>query len=228
MTISPTSNPDGSDVPEAEPIVYVVDDDESMRNALRNLLRSVGLRVELFAGTSEFLDFEMPDAPSCLVLDVRLRGQSGLAFQNELANTDIAIPIIFMTGHGDIAMSVRAMKAGALDFLAKPFRDQDMLDAIDHAIEHDRQRRKASRGLGELRSRYETLTLRERQVMSYVIAGLLNKQIAAEVFLSEITVKIHRAQALKKMDAKSVADLVRKAEALGIEPATSRSTKDRS
>lgn len=205
---------------EQAPIVYVVDDDESMRTSLRNLLRSVGLRVELFASAGEFLDFEMPDTPSCLVLDVRLKGQSGLAFQNELANTDIELPIIFMTAHGDIAMSVRAMKAGALDFLAKPFRDQDMLDAIDHAIEHDRQRRKTSRGLGELRAKYQTLTLRERQIMSYVIAGMLNKQIAAEVFLSEITVKIHRAQAMKKMEASSVADLVRKAEALGIEPAT--------
>jgi FixJ family two-component response regulator len=218
--VTHTSTPGKEPVQEAAPIVYVVDDDESLRTSLRNLLRSVGLQVELFASASEFLDFEMPDAPSCLVLDVRLKGQSGLAFQSELAGTDIDIPIIFMTAHGDIAMSVRAMKAGALDFLAKPFRDQDMLDAIDHAIEHDRQRRKANRGLGELRAKYETLTLRERQVMSYVIAGLLNKQIAAEVFLSEITVKIHRAQAMKKMEATSVADLVRKAEALGIEPAS--------
>jgi FixJ family two-component response regulator len=198
--------------------VYVVDDDEALRVALSALLRSVGLRVETFASSREFLAFPKYDAPSCLILDVRLRGESGLAFQEEVAKSALRMPIVFMTGHGDIAMSVKAMKAGALDFFAKPFRDQDMLDAVAHALARDRERLSAEQSIAALRTSYDSLTSREKQVMEFVVAGMLNKQIAAEMNLSEITVKIHRGQAMKKMAARSVADLVRKAEALGIKP----------
>ncbi|EEE06964.1 MULTISPECIES: response regulator transcription factor [Burkholderia cepacia complex] len=197
-------------------IVYVVDDDESMRTAVDMLLRSVGLRVEAFASAHDFLAFEKPDVPSCLILDVRLKGQSGLAVQEQIAAADLQLPIIFMTAYGDIAMSVKAMKAGAMDFLAKPFREQDMLDAVAAALARDERCRSAQRALGDLRSRYATLSAREREVMAFVASGLMNKQIAAEMNLSEITVKIHRGQAMKKMDARSLADFVRKAEALGI------------
>ncbi|QYD67824.1 response regulator transcription factor [Paraburkholderia edwinii] len=200
----------------APSVVYVVDDDEAMRTALGALLRSVGLRVETFASSRAFLDYPKSEAPSCLVLDVRLRGESGLAFQEEAAKCDMRIPIVFMTGHGDIAMSVKAMKAGALDFFTKPFRDQDMLDAVAHALAQDAKRIDAEHAVASVRSCYNTLTPREQQVMEYVVVGLMNKQIAAEMKLSEITVKIHRGQVMKKMEARSVADLVRKAEAIGI------------
>jgi FixJ family two-component response regulator len=199
-------------------VVYIVDDDEAMRLALGSLLRSVGRHVETFETSQEFLAFPKPDVPSCLILDVRLRGESGLAFQQEIARGGLRIPILFMTGHGDIEMSVRAMKAGALDFFPKPFRDQDMLDAVTQALARDRDRIAADQSKAALRARYESLTPREREVMGHVIAGLMNKQIASEMNLSEITVKIHRGQAMKKMESRSVADLVRKAEALDIRP----------
>jgi FixJ family two-component response regulator len=197
-------------------IVYVVDDDESMRDAVRMLLRSVGLSVETFASAQEFLAFDMPDMPSCLILDVRLKGQSGLAVQEQIAASQLGLPIVFMTAHGDIAMTVKAMKAGAKDFLAKPFRDQDMLDAVAHALKSDEERREANRSVADLRRCYESLTPREREVMAFVASGLMNKQIAGELNLSEITVKIHRGQAMRKMGARSLADFVKKAEALGV------------
>jgi len=206
-------------VPSEEPIVFVVDDDESMREALRSLLRSVKLRVETFGSAADLLRSKLPDVASCLVLDVRLPGLSGLDFQAELAKANIRIPIIFMTGHGDIPMSVQAMKAGAVDFLTKPFRDQDMLDAVAAALERDRNRRKDERQLSDLRARFEALTEREREVMGLVTAGLMNKQIAGELGLSEITVKIHRGHVMRKMAARSLADLVRMAEALGVRQA---------
>jgi FixJ family two-component response regulator len=199
-----------------EPIVFVVDDDESVRIALSNLFRSVGLRVEVFGSAAELLRSKLPDVVSCLVLDVRLPGLSGLDFQAELAKADLHIPIIFMTGHGDVPMSVKAMKAGALDFLTKPFRDQDMLDAVSTALERDRTRRESERMVSELRVRFESLSPREREIMGFVTAGLMNKQIADEVGLSEITVKIHRGHVMRKMAARSLADLVRMAEALDI------------
>ncbi|KAB0633000.1 response regulator transcription factor [Burkholderia latens] len=202
--------------PAGQSIVYVVDDDESMRTAVDMLLRSVGLRVHAFASAHAFLAFDKPDVPSCLILDVRLKGQSGLAVQEQIAAADLHLPVIFMTAYGDIAMSVKAMKAGAMDFLAKPFREQDMLDAVSAALARDAQCRRAQRALGDLRARYATLSAREREVMAFVASGLMNKQIAAEMHLSEITVKIHRGQAMKKMDARSLADFVKKAEALGV------------
>jgi FixJ family two-component response regulator len=198
------------------PIVFVVDDDESVREALRSLFRSVSLRVETFGSAAEFLRSELPDVASCLVLDVRLPGVSGLDFQAELAKASILIPVIFMTGHGDIPMSVQAMKAGAVDFLTKPFRDQDMLDAVAAAIERDRSRRKDEQRLSDVRARFDGLTEREREVMGLVTAGLMNKQIAGELGLSEITVKIHRGHVMRKMAARSLADLVRMAEVLGV------------
>jgi FixJ family two-component response regulator len=198
------------------PIVFVVDDDESVREALRSLFRSVSLRVETFGSAADFLRSELPDVASCLVLDVRLPGVSGLDFQAELAKANIHIPIIFMTGHGDIPMSVQAMKAGAVDFLTKPFRDQDMLDAVAAAIERDRSRRKDEQRLADVRARFDSLTEREREVMGLVTAGLMNKQIAGELGLSEITVKIHRGHVMRKMAARSLADLVRMAEVLGV------------
>jgi FixJ family two-component response regulator len=201
---------------EAEAIVFVVDDDPSMRKALSNLFRSVGLRAEVFGSARELLESELPEVASCLVLDIRLPGPSGLDFQAELAKANIQIPIIFMTGHGDIPMTVKAMKAGAVDFLTKPFRDQDMLDAVAIAIERDRARRKDEKVVAELRAVFETLTARERDVLALVASGLMNKQIAAEIGLAEITVKIHRGHIMRKMGAKSLADLVRMAEMLGI------------
>jgi FixJ family two-component response regulator len=201
---------------ETEPIVFVVDDDASMRKALANLFRSVGLRAEVFGSARELLESELPDVASCLVLDIRLPGPSGLDFQAELAKANIQIPIIFMTGHGDIPMTVKAMKAGAVDFLTKPFRDQDMLDAVATAIERDRTRRKDQKAVAELRAVFETLTTRERDVFALVASGLMNKQIAAEIGLAEITVKIHRGHIMRKMGARSLADLVRMAEMLGI------------
>jgi FixJ family two-component response regulator len=198
-----------------EPIVFVVDDDASMRQALARLLQSVQLRVEVFASPQEFLQSERPNVPSCLVLDVRLPGLSGLDFQAELAKADVRIPIVFITGHGDIPMSVRAMKAGAVDFLAKPFRDQDLLDAVTAAIQRDQKRREHENAMTDLRAHFSSLTPREREIMALVASGLMSEQIAAEVGLSEITVKVHRSHLMKKMGARSVADLVRMAEALG-------------
>jgi FixJ family two-component response regulator len=202
-----------------EPIVYVVDDDASVREALGNLLRSVGLPVQLFGSAPEFLQSKLADVPSCLILDIRLPRVSGLDFQADLAEAGIHIPIIFMTGHGDIPMTVRAMKAGAVDFLTKPFRDQDMLDAVTTAIERDRVSRDEARVLSGLHARFATLTPREREVMALVTAGRMNKQIAAEIGIAEITVKIHRGHIMRKMTAKSLPDLVRMAEMLGIGPA---------
>jgi FixJ family two-component response regulator len=199
-----------------EPLVFIVEDDELMRRALSNLFQSVGLEVEMFGSASEMLQKKLPDVASCLVLDIRLPGLSGLDFQAELARANIHIPIIFMTGHGDIPMTVRAMKGGAVDFLTKPFRDQDMLDAVTVAIERDRKRREADKIVANLQTHFETLTPREREILPLVSSGLMNKQIAAELGLAEITVKIHRGHIMKKMGARSLADLLRKAETLGI------------
>ena len=201
-----------------EPTVFVVDDDASVREALSNLFRSVGLRAVGFGSAHEFLQSKLPDVPGCLILDIRLPRLSGLDFQAELAKADIHIPIIFMTGHGDIPMTVRAMKAGAIDFLTKPFRDQDMLDAVTTAIERDRSRRDEAKVRSSLRAAFATLTARERQVMTLVTTGLMNKQVAAEIGVAEITVKIHRGHIMRKMAAKSLPDLVRMAQILGIEP----------
>jgi len=201
-----------------EPFVFIVDDDAPLRESLGSLLRSIGMRVELFGSVADFMKFNRPDSPCCLVLDVRLQGASGLDFQNELAAANINLPIVFMTGHGDIAMTVRAMKAGAVDFLAKPFREQDLIDAVTAALTRDKQRREAERGNDELRTRFQTLTAREQTVMALAVSGLMNKQIAGEIGLSEITVKIHRGHAMRKMCARSFADLVLMANALEITP----------
>jgi FixJ family two-component response regulator len=197
-------------------VVIIVDDDAAIRAALDSLFRSVGLETRLFGSPAELLGGTLPDGPGCIVLDVRLPGVSGLDLQGQLARQGIDFPIIFMTGHGDIPMSVRAMKAGAVDFLSKPFRDQDMLDAVTAALERDAQRRTAAAAKEDLRTQYETLTAREREVMGHVTAGLMNKQVAGLIGLSEITVKIHRGNVMRKMGVKSLADLVRKAEALGV------------
>lgn len=199
-----------------EPLVYIVDDDAPLRESLGSLLRSLGLQVKLFGSVTEFMQHERADLPSCLVLDVRLRGTSGLDFQNDLAAAQISLPIVFMTGHGDIAMTVRAMKAGAVDFLSKPFREQDLIDAVSTALARDKAQRESRRSTEELRGRYATLTPREKTVMALAASGLMNKQIAGEIGLSEITVKIHRGQAMRKMFARSFADLVRMAEALRV------------
>jgi len=201
---------------EAEEMVLVVDDDESLRVALTYLFQSMNLPVKVFASTAELLSSKLPDVVSCLVLDIRLPGVSGLEFQDVLAKAGIRIPIVFMTGHGDVPMSVKAMKAGAVDFLPKPFRDQDMLDAVTRALDQDRKWRESKQAVANLQHRFESLTRREREVMSLVTSGLMNKQIAHELNVTEITVKIHRGHAMKKMDARSLADLVRMAESLGI------------
>ena len=201
---------------EDKAIVFVVDDDPSMRRSLESLLRSVGHDVRLFSSAPEFMQAERNDAPGCLVLDVRLPGMSGLAFQQELTKAGVELPIIFITGHGDVPMSVRAMKAGAAEFLTKPFDDQVLLDAIHAAIERDRARRRDDAGLATLRARYDELTERERQVMSHVVAGWVNKRIAAELELSVVTIKVHRGQLMRKMQVKSVAELVRMADRLGV------------
>jgi FixJ family two-component response regulator len=216
------SAPPHSTTSAEEAIVFVVDDDASVRQALSNLFRSVGLQVETFGSAHEFLQSKLPNAPSCLILDIRLPRLSGLDFQAELAKADIRIPIIFMTGHGDIPMTVRAMKAGAVDFLTKPFRDQDMLDAVTAAIERDRNNRDEAKAHSDLQALFAALTPRERQVMKLVTAGLMNKQIAAEIGLAEITVKIHRSHIMRKMGAKSLPDLVRMAELLAIGPTSGR------
>jgi FixJ family two-component response regulator len=210
-----------TDAPET-PVVLVVDDDPSLREALGRLFRSVDLEAKLFPSAAELLLHKFPDSPCCLVLDIRLPGMSGLDFQTQLANSNIHVPIIMMTGHGDIPMSVRAMKGGAVDFLTKPFRDQDMLDAVAQAIERDRKRRDSDKRLAELRERFESLTPREREIMALVTTGLMNKQVAGELGLSEITVKIHRGHITRKMGVRSLADLVRAAEALELhQPAKS-------
>lgn len=201
---------------QPDSIVYVVDDDSSVREAIKSLIMSVGLRVETFGTAQEFLKSTRLDAPGCVVLDVRLPGLSGLDLQRELAAHGINLPVIFITGHGDIPMSVRAMKAGALEFLTKPFRDQDLLDAIQQALERDRSARQQRLETAELRERFDSLTAREREVMALVVSGLLNKQIAGELGTSEVTIKIHRSQVMKKMDAGSLAELVRMTEKLGI------------
>jgi len=201
---------------EAEPTVLVIDDDASLREALSRLFRSVGLKVRTFASAPEFLQDKLPEGPSCLVLDVRLPGLSGLDFQAELGAANIDIPIIFMTGHGDIPMTVRAMKAGALEFLPKPFRDQDMLDAVQAGLDRDRERRRTATDAARLKTSFVSLTVREQEIMGYVTAGLMNKQIAGKLGVSEITVKVHRGNVMRKMGAKSLADLVRMADALGV------------
>jgi len=219
-----TERPKSPSLPESgkqalkEPIVFVIDDDLSMRRALTNLIQSVGLEVETFGSAAELMKGELPEVASCLVLDIRLPGLSGLDLQAELARANIRIPIIFITGHGDIPMTVRAMKGGAIDFLTKPFRDQDLLDAVVSAIDKDRKRRETDKTVANLQALYDTLSSREREVLGFVATGLMNKQIAAELDLAEITVKIYRGHIMKKMQARSLADLIRMTETLGIRP----------
>jgi FixJ family two-component response regulator len=202
----------------AEPVVYVIDDEASMRFALRNLFRSVALHVETFESSLDFLKFPKYDSPSCLILDVRLRGENGLSFQEHVAKSGLCMPVVFMTGHGDIPMTVQAVKAGAVDFFSKPFRDQEMLDAVVDALRRDRERLTAERSVAALRFAYDSLTSRERGIMGFVVAGLMNKQIASKVNLCEITVKLRRSRLIRKMAAPALADLVRKSVSLGVNP----------
>ena len=211
--------------PDVDSIVIIVDDDRAVRESLDSLFRSIGLQTRLFGAPADLLQAAIPNVPGCIILDVRLPGISGLDLQDQLSKLGVFWPIIFMTGHGDIPMTVRAMKAGAVDFLAKPFRDQDMLDAVTAAIAHDRKRRADRAAEGVLRARYETLTPREREVMVHVISGLMNKQVAGVIGVSEITVKIHRGNVMRKMAVRSLADLVRQAQSLGLfapKPGSSR------
>jgi FixJ family two-component response regulator len=198
-------------------VVYIVDDDKGIRLSLGALMRSIGLRVEAFESPDEFLRCPPAAGPSCLILDVRLRGKSGMAFHEEIVNRGMRIPVVFMTGHGDIEMVVKAMKTGAQDFFAKPFKDQDMLDAVAQALARDNERLAAEAALADLRASYQSLSPREKEVMGFVLSGLMNKQIASEMSLSEITVKVHRGQVMRKMNARSVPELVRMAESLGVE-----------
>jgi FixJ family two-component response regulator len=209
---------------ENESRVFIIDDDAQVRSSLVNLLRSVDLGVDAFASTDEFLRVDLPNVPSCLVLDVRFPGSapSGLDFQRKLIEADIQLPVVFITGHGDVPMSVQAMKSGAIEFLLKPVREQELLDAIRRGIERDRQRRDQDKALASLRRRFESLTAREREIMLLVTRGLLNKQIAGELGLSEVTVKVHRGHVMQKMQAKSLADLVRMSDKLHIAPATAQ------
>jgi FixJ family two-component response regulator len=201
---------------EEPPVVFVIDDDASVRDAIADLLQSVGIEVETFRSAQEFLQSKRPDAPGCIVLDVRLPGPSGLEFQRTLNKSNIHLPIIFISGHGDIPMSVRAMKSGAIEFLTKPLREQELLDAIQTGIERDRARRQQAKVIAELQLRFDSLTPREREVMALVVTGRRNKQIAAQAKLSEMTVKVHRSQIMRKMRAKSLVDLVRMADELGV------------
>lgn len=201
---------------DGQPVVVVIDDDELVREAVSDLLRTVGLQSKLFASVSDFLKWKLPDAPCCLILDVRLPGVSGLDFQSELTKGNVQMPIVFMTAHGDIPMSVRAMKDGAIDFLSKPFRDQDMIDAVQAGLERDRKRRAGTDATKQLQSIFESLTAREKEIMDFVAAGLMNKQIAGKLKVSEVTVKFHRANVMRKMGAKSVADLVHMVDALAL------------
>lgn len=201
---------------ESQPIVIVIDDDNDVREAVADLLRSIGLRTKLFGSVRDFLQWRRPDVPSCLVLDVRLPGLSGLDLQSELNRADIQLPVVFMTGHGDIPMTVRAMKGGAVDFLAKPFRDQDMIDAVQAGLDRDKARRQSAGDASQLKSAYDSLTPREHEIMALVVDGLMNKQIAGRIGVSEVTVKFHRSNVMRKMGAKSVAELVRMTHALGL------------
>ncbi|MET0380843.1 MAG: response regulator transcription factor [Methyloceanibacter sp.] len=201
--------------PTPEQVVFVIDDDASVRDSLKNLLESVGLHAELFDSAQAFMQFRPPEVPSCLILDVRLPGLTGLEFQNELLKRGVSLPIIFITGHGDIPMSVRAIKLGAVEFLTKPFRDQDLLEAVRVGLDRDRARRKEIKTVAVLRARYELLTTREKEVIGFVVAGLANKQIAAKMGISNATAKVHRANIMRKMQAHSLAELLRMADALG-------------